>query len=167
MIEAERGDGAPKKLRQRVFGSIRSSDEAQTPVFDYWSGAKARHADKQHDTTGPPSRPLIIESLRNNKPTMAGKLLPLECVAPPLQSFADRRVECKLTSPSGVLNGNGNYSGQGEWESGDKIGPPPHPGLLNCVRYRDGKKKREKHEVGWAFASLWTTGDEGQHIRDD
>jgi hypothetical protein len=107
-----------RKVDQRVFGSIRSSDGAQTPVFDYWSGAKARHADKQPDTTGPPSRPLMSESLRNNKPTMAGKLLS------PLQSFADRRVGCKLTSPSGVLNGNGNYSGQGEWES---AGVPPTP----------------------------------------
>ena len=37
-FKAERGGGAPKRLEYL----IRSSDAAQTPVFDYWGGT--RHA---------------------------------------------------------------------------------------------------------------------------
>ncbi len=73
-------------------------------------------------------------------------------VEPPVAEFADRRVECEKS----VLRTETEIIQVKERESGDKSPPPRKTKRIVC---RD-QEKRENHEVGSAFASMWTTGGE-------
>jgi hypothetical protein len=131
-FKAERGGGAPKRLEDL----IRSSDAAQTPVFDYWGGTRhasnvtrGRRLGPEENHLGGPKEGKL--SCRTQVDPQGGDPSDPRCRP------ADRRVGEK----GGCERKFFQVKFKGQWGY-------PRKTKGNCMQQG---RKREKHEVGWAL----------------
>jgi hypothetical protein len=125
-FKAERGGGAPKTTRE--------SDAAQTPVFDYWSGARHANNMTPRGRRLGPEACVIIQALN---PQSVDPL-------PIAELLIGRSVECEKAE----LRTEAEIIQVKERGGGDKITPPPRKTKKNCVQGPKKKTRKPRGRLG-------------------